>query len=362
MLSCSSDERALQKKGYFLGKKLGQGSYAKVRCCEYVADGKKELLACKIIDRNKAPDDFVTKFFPRELEIITWLDHPNVIRVHRLVGRFGSGMLSRYIASPCLFRLSILERQEKVFIFMQYAENGDLLDYIKNRGVIKENQARIWFRQLHGGLGYLHSKNVAHRDLKCENILLTKNWNVKLADFGFARSVLDPDGRRVLSETYCGSAAYAAPEVVRGSPYNPKMADVWSLGVILYIMVNAAMPFDDNNLKKMLKDQINKNWTFRSRVKDKLTLLLKDIIQRMLEPDVTRRLTIDRINKHDWIKPLMPEDSTQNRIPAEPEVDMGIRGEDTGPFAVEKKKSEMSCTSYDRDVRDNVRREGPDEV
>ena len=136
--------------------------------------------------------------------------------------------------------------------------------------------------------------------LQCLNydffqIPIFRHWNVKLGDFGFARAVVDQDGRRVLSETYCGSAAYAAPEVVRGHPYNPKMSDIWSLGVILFIMVNAAMPFDDSNLKKMLKDQQNRNWHLRSKVKDKLSAEIKDMLLKILEPDVTKRITIDRI-------------------------------------------------------------------
>ncbi|XP_076234424.1 testis-specific serine/threonine kinase [Calliopsis andreniformis] len=197
---------------------------------------------------------------------------------------------------------SILQRGPRVFIFMRYADNGDLLDFVKRNGVVPEQQSKLWFRQMASGLHYLHGKNIAHRDLKCENILLSRKFNVKLADFGFARFCVDHEGRRVLSETYCGSAAYAAPEVVSGTPYNPKLADVWSLGIILFIMLNASMPFNDSNLKKLLKDQMSRNWMFRSRVRDTVSALAKNIVKYILEPDITLRLTLDRVLGHEWVR------------------------------------------------------------
>lgn len=197
---------------------------------------------------------------------------------------------------------SILQRGPRVFIFMRYADNGDLLDFVTNNGVVPEQQSRLWFRQMASGLHYLHSKNIAHRDLKCENILLSRKFNVKLADFGFARFCVDHEGRRVLSHTYCGSAAYAAPEIVAGTPYNPKLADVWSLGIILFIMLNARMPFDDANLRKLLKDQMSRNWIFRSRVRDTVSMLAKNIVRQILEPDITLRLTLERVLSHEWMR------------------------------------------------------------
>lgn len=184
----------------------------------------------------------------------------------------------------------------------RYADNGDLLDFIKRNGVVPEQQSKLWFRQMASGLQYLHNKNIAHRDLKCENILLSRRFNVKLADFGFARFCVDAEGRRVLSQTYCGSAAYAAPEVVNGTPYNPKLSDVWSLGIILFIMLNASMPFDDSNLRKLLKDQMTRNWVFRSRVRDTISSAAKSIVRHILEPDITLRLTLDRVIQHEWVR------------------------------------------------------------
>lgn len=168
--------------------------------------------------------------------------------------------------------------------------------------MVPEQQAKIWFRQMASGLHYLHGKNIAHRDLKCENILLSRKFNVKLADFGFARFCVDTDNRRILSQTYCGSAAYAAPEVVNGTPYNPKLSDVWSLGIILFIMLNASMPFDDSNLRKLLKDQMTKNWVFRSRVRETLSSSAKSLVRHLLEPDLTLRLTLDRVTQHEWLR------------------------------------------------------------
>lgn len=304
MSPTSSEVNALEKKGYMISRKIGQGSYATVHLSEYSEGGRRVKLACKIFDKERAPKDFLDKFFPRELDILTRIENPHIIQVH-----------------------SILQRGPRVFIFMRYAENGDMLDFIRQNGLVPERQAKIWFRQMVQGLQYLHALNIAHRDLKCENILLSRHWNVKLADFGFARFCVDNDGRhheqnkhfrkdslskylhnvfvpgkRVLSQTYCGSAAYAAPEVVSGTPYNPKLADVWSLGIILYIMVNATMPFDDSNLKKLLKDQLARRWDFRSRVKDVLTPVLTSLVRNILEPDITQRITLDRIEKHDWVR------------------------------------------------------------
>lgn len=115
-------------------------------------------------------------------------------------------------------------------------------------------------------LKYLHDRGIAHRDMKCENVLLSRNYNVKLSDFGFARYVTNKKGEHVLSSTFCGSVAYSPPEIIKGTKYEPLAVDLWSAGIILFIMLNKAMPFDDKDLKKLYADQMERKWRVRTKV------------------------------------------------------------------------------------------------
>lgn len=106
----------------------------------------------------------------------------------------------------------------RVYLIMQLAENGTLLDYVREKKFLEEGQSRTLFRQLISAIEYIHSKGVVHRDIKCENLLLDENWNIKLIDFGFARKdTRTQDNQVVLSKTFCGSYAYASPEILKGT-------------------------------------------------------------------------------------------------------------------------------------------------
>ena len=132
-----------------------------------------------------------------------------------------------------------------------------LFDIILQNSALKEPDARKMFGELTSAVAYCHDLGFCHRDLKCENILLAADLSVRLTDFGFARPIeYDENGEVVLSNTFCGSAAYAAPEIIQGKAYDPRKHDSWSLGVILYIMVCGSMPYDDSNVRKMLKEQL----------------------------------------------------------------------------------------------------------
>lgn len=275
-----SDYEAFLGFGYKIGKKIGKGTYSTVFKVEYYSS-QQITLACKVMNKMKISNEFLHKFFPREIEILCKIQHPNIIQVQ-----------------------SILQRGPKVFIFMRYAENGDMLDYIKSQGAVPENRAKDWFSQMTNGINYLHQMNIAHRDLKCENILITEKMNVKISDFGFAK-FCNRDNQ--LSSTYCGSAAYTAPEIISLCPYDPIMSDIWSLGVVLFTMVNASKPFEEQSLSKLLKDQKLRNYRFNKRIKIKLSTNCIDLINNLLDPDVSTRYSLKKIQDSEWLNSLITQ-------------------------------------------------------
>ncbi|NXO05577.1 TSSK1 kinase, partial [Rhinopomastus cyanomelas] len=221
----------LGQKGYILGDTLGEGTYGKVKSA--YSNHMTCNVAIKIINKKKISRDFLERFLPRELEDLRRLSHPSIVKTHEIFESFG-----------------------KTYIVMELAEEGDLLNYISTRGAMEEDTACIMFQQLASAIKYCHDLDFAHRDLKCENILLSKDLNVKLADFSFSKFLSrDEKQRIILSNTFCGAAAYTAPEVLEGIPYDPRISDIWSLGIILYTMVFALLPFDDSNIRKMISLQ-----------------------------------------------------------------------------------------------------------
>lgn len=259
-------------------------------------------MACKVIDTAQAPRDYLTKFLPRELDVLIRVNHPHIVHVS-----------------------NIFQRRAKYFIFLRFAENGDLLDFLTQNGAVPENQSRLWMRQIISGIYYIHTLNIAHRDLKCENILITANYNVKITDFGFARNVRHRD-KDILSETYCGSLSYAAPEVLKGVPYLPKYADMWSIGIILYTMLNKALPFNETSVKRLYEKQVTKRimnqlcvfvifsslmfglfgqvmrkWRFRTGVVNELTTECKQQVTSLMEPEAKERPTAGAVFNGTWI-------------------------------------------------------------
>ncbi|XP_059130398.1 testis-specific serine/threonine-protein kinase 4 isoform X3 [Peromyscus eremicus] len=278
----------MEEYGYEVGKVIGHGSYGTVYEAYYTK--QKVMVAVKIISKKKASDDYLNKFLPREIQAI--------------------------------------ETTSRVYIILELAQGGDVLEWIQRYGACSETLAGKWFSQMALGIAYLHSKGIVHRltpslsaagrDLKLENLLLDKRENVKISDFGFAKMV--PSSQPVrssssyrqmsclshLSQTYCGSFAYACPEILLGLPYNPFLSDTWSMGVILYTLVVARLPFDDTNLKKLLRET-QKEVTVPANLN--ISQECKNLILQLLR-QAAKRATILDVLKDPWMLKFQPEQPT----------------------------------------------------
>ncbi len=266
----------LQSYGYTLGESLGKGSYAVVKAA--YSQKHKKRVAIKIVSKRRAPEDYLTKFLPREIQVMKRLRHPNCV---------------------CLYEA--IETSSRIYLVMDMADNGDLLEHIRSKGALSEEKARDLFRQLIDATAYMHERDIVHRDLKCENLLLTQLNAIMISDFGFSRiQIKIPETqKRKLSRTFCGSYAYAPPEILRGIAYDGTMADIWSLGVVLFTMVCASLPFDDSNLKILL-DQVSKRVQFPRKRGALLSVEVKNLIGRMLTSDVNDRIDIEGIRNDPW--------------------------------------------------------------
>ncbi|XP_007947410.1 testis-specific serine/threonine-protein kinase 4 [Orycteropus afer afer] len=289
----SAYRSVMEEYGYELGKVIGNGSYGTVYEAYYTK--QKVMVAVKIISKKKASEDYLNKFLPREIQVMKVLRHKNLINFYQAI-----------------------ETTSRVYIILELAQGGDVLEWIQRYGACSESLAGKWFSQVTLGIAYLHSKGIVHRDLKLENLLLDKQENVKISDFGFAKTVIpnqpvrnSPSYRHMncfahLSQTYCGSFAYACPEILLGLPYNPFLCDTWSMGVILYTLVVARLPFDDTNLKKLLRET-QKEVTFPSNCT--VSQECKNLVLQMLR-QASKRATILDIIKDPWVLKFQPEQPT----------------------------------------------------
>ncbi|KAK5874673.1 hypothetical protein PBY51_019600 [Eleginops maclovinus] len=276
----------MESRGYTFKSNLGEGMFGKVMSA--YSTRLKRSVAIKVIDKRKVDVSYLAKFLSREREIIRSLNHPNIIKT-----------------------LDIFEiHRNKVYVVMELCRKGDLLKHINAAGPLPEHAACRLFTQLCEAVQYLHNMDVVHRDLKCENLLLDKHHNLKVCDFGFSKRLTYAHGRVVLSETTCGTYSYVAPEISRNVPYDPRVSDVWSMAVVLYMMLHAAMPYDATNVRKMLRIQIQHIVNFPDV--PSVSPEAKDLIRRMLDPAVEQRITIGNILQSSWmLLPARMEDSAE---------------------------------------------------
>lgn len=279
-MDAESDYRmtVLESHGYTLSNIIGMGSYATVKLA--TSQRHRCEVAIKIISKVQAPNDYLKKFLPREIEVVKGLKHPNMIKF-----------------------LQAIETTHRVYIVMEYAEKGSLLDAIRKEGYIDETKSKKWFGQLVNVIDYCHERGVVHRDIKCENLLISGDFTIKLSDFGFARNHMRYRTREgfegsSLSQTFCGSYAYASPEILKGTPYDPQLSDVWSMGVVLFAMLYGRLPFDDTKYSQLLKQVTNKVMFPKE---PSVSAEAKTLITRILAP-IKSRLGTKNILEDPWVR------------------------------------------------------------
>ena len=259
---------------YILLQTIGSGGFGKVKLAEDKITHRR--YAVKIFKKSKLESNpEMMKKIQREISLMKLFDHPHIIKL-----------------------IEVCESQRHLFIVLEYAENGELFDYLIQRRKIPLEEAMKLFRQIIYGVDFLHSRSICHRDLKPENILLDQCNNVKIADFGFARWL-----KSETTKTSCGSPHYAAPEVVRGVPYQGKKADIWSCGVILFALLAGRLPFNEPSFKDLLTKIKLGQYKMPSSFPEEV----KNLISNMLQVDPEKRLTIEQIKHHKAFRIGLPK-------------------------------------------------------
>ncbi|ERT00343.1 serine/threoninee protein kinase Kin1 [Sporothrix schenckii 1099-18] len=324
---------------WILGKVIGAGSMGKVRLA--TKEDGNEQVACKIIPRGSTDDNHATRAdkeradqskeirTAREAAIVTLLNHPYI----------------------CGLR-DVVRTNHHWYMLFEYVNGGQMLDYIISHGKLKEKPARKFSRQIASALDYCHRNSIVHRDLKIENILISKTGDIKIIDFGLS-NLFAPRGHL---RTFCGSLYFAAPELLQARAYTGPEVDIWSFGVVLYVLVCGKVPFDDQSIpalhtkiKKGLVDY--PNW---------LSTECKHLISRMLVTDPRQRATMQEVLNHPWMLKGYsgpPENYLPRRspitLPLEQDVINAMTGFNFGsPEAIKAQLTQViESEEYQRSVR-----------
>lgn len=256
---------------YELGRVLGKGTFAKVYHARHVQTG--ESVAIKVLDREKAVRSGLVSHIKREIAVLRRVRHPNIVHL-----------------------FEVMATKTKIYFVMELVRGGELFSRV-SKGRLKEDIARRYFQHLISAVGFCHTRGVFHRDLKPENLLVDEHGNLKVSDFGLSalKECQKQDG---LLHTTCGTPAYVAPEIINKKGYDGEKADIWSCGVILFVLLAGYLPFQDSNLmemyRKISKGDVRHPQWFSSDA--------RKILSRLLDPNPNTRITMDKLIEHPWFK------------------------------------------------------------
>ncbi|XP_027330040.1 CBL-interacting serine/threonine-protein kinase 10-like [Abrus precatorius] len=256
---------------YELGRLLGQGTFGKVYYGRSTITNQS--VALKVIDKDKVVKTGQADHIKREISVMRMVRHPHIIHL-----------------------FEVMATKSKIYFVLEYAKGGELFRKVA-KGKLKEEVAHKYFRQLINAVDFCHSRGVYHRDIKPENILLDENENLKVSDFGLS-ALAESKRRDGLLHTTCGTPAYVAPEVIQRKGYDGAKADIWSCGVVLFVLLAGHIPFHDSNLMEMYR-KISKaeftcpNWFPRA---------VQRLLSKMLDPNPDTRISIDKIKKCSWYR------------------------------------------------------------
>lgn len=285
---------------YELEETIGQGHFAVVKLGKHKFTGEKVAIKC--IDKDKL-DPVSREHLYQEVRCMKLVQHPNVVRLY-----------------------DVCDTRHKLYLILELGDGGDMYDYIMkhgDHGGLPESEAKRYFRQIVRALKYCHDLCVVHRDLKPENVVFfSQTGQVKLTDFGFS-NVFEP-GIKLL--TSCGSLAYSAPEILLGDSYDAPPVDIWSLGVILYMLVTGRAPFQEQNDSETLTMILDCKYYLPPYLSSSCIQLIRSMLVR--DPD--RRIRLDEIVQHEWLRPKISrkKQSNENNNRSESEVDSDEDDED----------------------------------
>lgn len=254
-----------------IGKLLGHGTFAKVYHARNIKTN--EGVAIKVIDKEKILKGGLIAHIKREISILRRVRHPNIVQL-----------------------FEVMATKAKIYFVMEYVRGGELFNKVA-KGRLKEEVARKYFQQLISAVGFCHARGVYHRDLKPENLLLDENGDLKVSDFGLS-AVSDEIRQDGLFHTFCGTPAYVAPEVLGRKGYDAAKVDIWSCGVVLFVLMAGYLPFHDHNVMAMYK----KIYKGEFRCPRWFSSELVRLLTRLLETNPDTRITIAEVMENRWFK------------------------------------------------------------